>query len=101
MKKIILVIDDIVTPTNDKLPAEDTKSDNKRRAFPPIKLSEEEANQCDQQVRTKVRSPQQPNNPSSHLYILSMQCDNSVVRMGGHLKLKSFRVDSTEEFEGI
>jgi hypothetical protein len=58
MKKIILVINDIVTPANYKLPAEDTNSDNKRWAFPPIKLSEEEANECDQQVRTKVRGLQ-------------------------------------------
>jgi hypothetical protein len=47
MKKIVLVINDIVTPANDKLPTEDTKSDNKRWALPPIKLSEEEANECD------------------------------------------------------
>jgi hypothetical protein len=58
MKKIILVINDIVTPANDKLPTEDTKSDDKRWALPPIKLSEEEANECDQQVRTKVRGLQ-------------------------------------------
>jgi len=54
MKKIILVINHIVTPANDKLPAEDSKGDNKRWAFPPIKLSEEEANECDQQVGAEV-----------------------------------------------
>jgi hypothetical protein len=58
MKKIVLVINDIVTPANDKLPTKDSKSDNKRWAFPPVKLSEEEANECDQQVRTKVRGSQ-------------------------------------------
>jgi hypothetical protein len=58
MKKIILVINDIVTPANDKLPAEDSEGDNKRWALPPIKLSEEEAYECDQQVRTKVRGSQ-------------------------------------------
>jgi hypothetical protein len=47
MKKIVLVINDIVTPANDKLPVEDTKSDDKRWTFPPVKLSEEEANECD------------------------------------------------------
>jgi hypothetical protein len=47
MKKIILVINDIVTPANDKLPTKDSEGDNKRWAFPPIKLSEEEANECD------------------------------------------------------
>jgi hypothetical protein len=47
MKKIILVINDIVTPANYKLPAEDSEGDNKRWAFPPVKLSEEEANECD------------------------------------------------------
>jgi hypothetical protein len=58
MKKIILVINNVVTPANNKLPAEDTKSDNQRWAFPPIKLSEEEANERDQQVRPKVRGSQ-------------------------------------------
>jgi hypothetical protein len=58
MKKIILVINHIVTPANYKLPAEDSEGDNKRWAFPPIKLSEEEANERDQQVGPKVRSPQ-------------------------------------------
>jgi hypothetical protein len=47
MKKIILIINNVITPANDKLPAEDSEGDNKRWAFPPIKLSEEEANECD------------------------------------------------------
>jgi hypothetical protein len=47
MKKIILIINNVITPANDKLPAEDSKSNNKRWTFPPVKLSEEEANECD------------------------------------------------------
>jgi hypothetical protein len=47
MEKIILVINDIVTPANYKLPTEDSEGDDKRWTFPPVKLSEEEANECD------------------------------------------------------
>jgi hypothetical protein len=48
MKKIIFVINDVVTPTNYKLTTKDANSNNISWAFPPIKLSKEEANKCDQ-----------------------------------------------------
>jgi hypothetical protein len=47
MKKIILVINDVVTPTNYKLATKDAKGDDKRWAFPPIKLRKEETDECD------------------------------------------------------